>query len=289
MDNKLNIHEILSLIPERKTDSSKHDYGKLLAVTGSTYYRGAAYLSCAGALRSGVGICTLASIEKVVSAVAASLPECTFLPLSETPNGTVSHTTSGHITELSKRYSALLIGCGLSIDDSTRELVKNIVAHAECQLVIDADGLNILSENLDILKHAKKPPVITPHFNEMARLCQTDRNSIAERPMDYALSFARANNCIVVLKSHVTYICTPDGQVAINDGAGNSGLAKGGSGDVLAGMIASFCAQGLSPFNASKCGVYLHGKAADLCAERLSKQAMLPSDILVDLATVFPE
>ena len=272
MDNKLNIHEILSLIPERKTDSSKHDYGKLLAVTGSTYYRGAAYLSCAGALRSGVGICTLASIEKVVSAVAASLPECTFLPLSETPNGTVSHTASGHITELSKRYSALLIGCGLSIDDSTRELVKDI-----------------LSENLDILKHAKKPPVITPHFNEMARLCQTDRNSIAERPMDYALSFARANNCTVVLKSHVTYICTPDGQIAINDGAGNSGLAKGGSGDVLAGMIASFCAQGLSPFNASKCGVYLHGKAADLCAERLSKQAMLPSDILVDLATVFPE
>lgn len=280
MDGILTEQEVLSLLPNRGKETSKHDYGKLLAVCGSTYYRGAASLSCGGALRCGVGILTLASIEKVVACVASSRPECTFLPLAESENGTVAASNSRKIIKDSAKYKTMLIGCGLAIDGDTRSLVKTVVPEVGCQLVIDADGLNIISECPEILKQTKKPAVITPHFGEMARLCGKTREEVAEAPLVTAMRFAEEYNCTVVLKSHITYIATPEGAVAINSQKGNSGLAKGGSGDVLAGMIASFCAQGLDPFCAAKCGVYLHADAADKCAEQLSERAMLPGDLI---------
>lgn len=279
--------EVFSLIPYRQKTSTKHDFGKLFAICGSSFYRGAAYLSCAGALRTGVGICTLASIEKVVSAVASSLPECTFMPVDESTNGTIYAYSFPNINEISKRYTALLIGCGLSIDESTRVIVENTVKEAECQLIIDADGLNILSEKIELLKEAKLPPVITPHFYEMARLCNVSVKAVEKEPERIALDFAKEYNCIVVLKSHKTYVASPDGCLSVNLDRGNQGLAKGGSGDILAGIISSLCAQKISPFDAAKCGVWLHGAAADKCAERLSLQGMLPSDILADLASLF--
>ena len=289
MSGKITKCEVFSLLPVRKQESSKHDYGRLFAVCGSSYYRGAAYLSCASALRCGVGITTLASIEKVISSVSASLPECTFLPLSESVNGTISAYNAQTVLRRSKGGTALLLGCGLAIDDDTRSLVKRVVSEAECQLVLDADALNILSETPEIIKTAKMPPIITPHHGEMARLCGKNREKVADSPIVTALNFAEEYNCYVVLKSHITYIALPDGSLAINDETGNSGLARGGSGDVLAGMISSFCAQGMNPFDAAKCGVYLHGLSADMCAERLSERAMLPSDILTDLSKIFLE
>ena len=281
--------EVFSLLPERKQESSKHDYGRLLAVCGSAYYRGAAYLSCAGALRCGVGIATLASLEKVITTIGANLPECTFLPLIESDNGTISAQNGYTVLKQARSCTALLVGCGLAIDDDTRSLVKRIVDEAECQLVLDADALNILSECPDLLKNAKMPPMITPHYGEMARLCGKSRDEVAAEPIVTALRFAEEYNCYVVLKSHITYIASPDGSLAVNDETGNSGLARGGSGDVLAGMISSFCAQGMKPFDAAKCGVYLHGLSADMCAKRLSERAMLPSDILTDLCKIFLE
>lgn len=289
MAEKITKGEVLSLLPARKRESSKHDYGRLLAVCGSSYYRGAAYLSCASALRCGVGITTLASIEKVITSVSASLPECTFLPLSESINGTISAYNAQTVLRQTKGCTALLLGCGLAIDDDTRSLVKRVVCKAECQLVLDADALNILAETPEIIKSAKMPPVITPHHGEMARLCGKSREKVADSPIVTALNFAEEYNCYVVLKSHITYIASPDGSLAVNDETGNSGLARGGSGDVLAGMIASFCAQGMKPFDAAKCGVYLHGLSADMCAKRLSERAMLPSDILTDLCKIFLE
>ena len=289
MTNVITMQEVNSLLPKRSDYSSKHDYGKLLAICGSSFYRGAAFLSCAGALRSGVGITTLASIEKVISSVSLNLPECTFLPLKESEYGTIDAHSLKNMSELSEKYTAVLIGCGLSIDANTKQLVKNVISDAKCQLVIDADGLNILSESPELIKQAKFPPVLTPHFNEMARLCKTDRINIEKSPLEIALDFSNKYNCYTVLKSHVTYVTSYNGDHAINNQTGNCGLAKGGSGDILAGMIASFCAQNIDPFNASKCGVFLHGKAADLCAERLSKQGMLPSDILTDLSKIFAE
>lgn len=280
---------VFALIPKRKADGTKHDYGKVLALCGSSFYRGAATLSVGGALRCGAGIVTLASTERVINAVASSCPECTFLPLKESENGTVSAENSRSVIKSAGRYSAMLLGCGLYIDNDTRSLVRAIVPEVNTQLIIDADGLNILSECPEILTEAKRPPVITPHFGEMSRLCGVDRHKIEESPLEIAQKFAVEYNCIVVLKSHITYITSPDGKYAINRENGNPGLSRGGSGDVLAGMIASFCAQGLDPFDAAKCGVFLHGYTADKTAKRLSVQGMLPSDLLTDLSSVFKD
>lgn len=289
MSGKITKGEVFSLLPERKRESSKHDYGRLLAVCGSTYYRGAAYFSCASALRCGVGIASLASIEKVITTVGANLAECTFVPLGESVNGTISANNGHTVLRQAKSCTTLLLGCGLAIDDDTRTLVKRIVSDSECQLVLDADALNILSECPELIKSAKMPPIITPHHGEMSRLCGKTRNEVADSPIITAMRFAEEYNCYVVLKSHITYIASPDGSLAVNDETGNSGLARGGSGDVLAGMISSFCAQGMKPFDAAKCGVYLHGLSADMCAKRLSERAMLPSDILTDLCKIFLE
>lgn len=281
--------QAFSLIPKRKQNSSKYDYGRLLAVCGSTFYRGAAYLSCVSALRMGTGIVTLASIEKVIASVSAKLCECTFIPLRESKNGTIEGCASDYIFQLSRNYNSTLLGCGLSIDDDTRTIVKKVIENAQCQLVIDADGLNIASEFPEIFKKAYIPPIITPHFSEMARLCKKTRAEIEATPEKTALDFAKKYSCYVVLKSHITYIASPDGKIAVNNSVGNAGLARGGSGDVLAGMISSLCAQSLSPFDACICGVYLHGLSADRCAKRLSMQTMLPSDILYDLCEIFKE
>ncbi|MBQ6702163.1 MAG: NAD(P)H-hydrate dehydratase [Clostridia bacterium] len=280
---------VFSLIQPRYKYSSKHDYGKLLALCGSAFYRGAAFLSCGGALRCGAGIVTLASTEKVIASVSANAPECTFLPLKESENGTVAAENSRLVIKTAGKYTAMLVGCGLYIDADTRALVKTVIPEVDTQLVIDADGLNILSECPELLKNAKRPPVITPHFGEMARLCGTDRREIEKDPLEFAKKFAEEYNCIVVLKSAVTYIATPDGRIAVNRENGNPGLSRGGSGDVLAGMIASFCAQKMTPFDAAKCGVFLHGYTADKTAERLSVQGMLPSDLLTDLSSVFKD
>ena len=287
--NVIDEEKAYSLVPKRRRQSSKRDYGRLLAVCGSTYYRGAAALCCKAALRMGVGIMTLASTEKVICSVTPTVPECTFLPMIESENGTVSAKNVDRILDMSKKCSSVLIGCGLSLDGDTRELVKAIVTGADCRLIVDADGLNVLSECPNVLKEAREMPVITPHFAEMARLTGKRYEDIANDPEKAAVDFAKEYRCCVVLKSHVTYIAHSDGRVAINSETGNAGLARGGSGDVLAGMIASLCAQGLEPFDAAVCGVYLHGEAADRCADRLSETGMLPSDILTDLCEIFTE
>ena len=289
MPTEITKKDVFSLLPKRGANTSKYDYGRLLCLCGSTCYRGAAALSIEGALRCGAGIVTLASTEKVIAAVASNVAECTFLPLKESGNGTVSAGNLQLLTERSGGYNAMLIGCGLSIDYDVGTVVRSLVGKVKCQLVIDADGLNILSSQPELLKKANMPPIITPHHGEMARLCGKTRQEVDASPAVTALTFAHEYNCYVVLKSNRTVIAAPDGRLAINTNSGNNGLARGGSGDILAGMIASLATQGVSPFDAAKCGVFLHGYAADLCAERLSKRGMLPSDILSDLAGLFED
>ncbi|MBR6682035.1 MAG: NAD(P)H-hydrate dehydratase [Clostridia bacterium] len=278
---------IISKLSKRESNTSKYDYGTLLAVCGSKYYRGAAMLAASAACRCGAGIVCLASTERVISSVVSAIPECTFLPLEESENGTISHRSTLDIIARANKSDAALIGCGLALDDETRQVVQNVITSAECQLVIDADALNVLSENVELLKQARKMPVITPHFGEMARLCKKSRQDVENAPEKTALDFAYRYNCVVVLKSHVTFIATPDGKCFVNTDVGNAGLAKGGSGDVLAGMIASFLAQGKDQTASACCGVYLHGLAADKCADRLSMTSMLPSDVVFEIGSVF--
>ena len=267
------------LTVQKNEFGSKRGNGFLLNVSGSVCFRGAAYLSTYAALRSGAGIVCLASIEKVISAVSASLHECIFLPLEESEYGTISSYESEIIIRNPMRANALLIGCGLSCDDNIRQLVCDIAENIIIPSVFDADALNALSGNAGIFKKMKIKPVITPHYAEMARLCSVEYEKIEKEPLRYATEFAKEYGPTVVLKSYRTLICTPDGKCFFNDKP-NAGLAKGGSGDVLAGIIASLLAQGYSSEDAAKIGVFVHSKAAEKCRKTKSAYTMLPHDLI---------
>ena len=282
---------IFSLLVPRHPESHKGHYGTLTAVCGSVFYRGAASLSTAAALRCGAGIVRLASLPAVIDACAAVNPECIFLPLPEAEAGSISSKAADDILSLlthAKGRQTCLIGCGLSLCPDTEELTFRLIRSLSCPLVLDADALNALSKHPDLLAQASQTPVITPHIGEMARLTGLSVNAITSDLDGTARSFSARYGCVTVLKGHATRVASPDGKLYINT-TGNPGLARGGSGDVLAGMIAAFLAQGLAPWEAAVCGVYLHGLAADRCAARLSQYGMLPHDILIDLCEIFRE
>lgn len=276
------------LVPKRSEKLHKGSFGILLSVCGSARYRGAALLSCEAALRCGVGILRLASTERVCASVAASLPEVTFLPQDEGYDGAVTGFDTDGIFGEFGGITALLCGCGLTSTHGTSRMVHDIIRKSEVQLILDADALNCICHTPWILTKAKMPPIITPHWGEFSRLCGCDIKEISTNAESLALEFAKKHNCIVVLKSHYTLIASPDGEGFVSN-AGNSGLARGGSGDLLAGMIASFAAQGLSPLDAACLGVALHGAAADECAKRIGMVGMLPHDIIYDMINLLKE
>ncbi len=266
---ELTLNDVFDVLPKRAKDSNKGDYGRLLSVVGCKYYRGAAVLSSMGALRTGVGILTVCSTEEVIQAVAAALPEATFLPRDELD-----------ITDIPK-VTAMLCGCGLGKDERVAGLIKA----CPVPMILDADGLNNITV-ADIPKD--RDIIITPHIGEFSRLTEISIPDIKLNPEKYAKAFADKYDLTVVLKDYETVIASPERETAISR-FGNPGLARGGSGDVLAGMIASFRAQGLTNYDAAVCGTVLHGASADRCAERLSMQTMLPHDILTDLTEIFRE
>ncbi len=328
-------------VPMRKQNSHKGTYGKLLCVAGSTRYRGAAALCVEGALRAGCGIVTLASVEPVFASIQPRMPECILFQCTADPSGNISsYMVNSLLNELANDYSALLIGPGLGNTPDTRKLVIGLIENAECQVILDADALNALSnnksDNKTINNHSAdktetydyinkncnvyindnhinpcdfndndtalqskintiiplqkndKPIIITPHPGEMARLCGCSIDDVKKNRELIALNFAKENNCIVVLKEHRTLIASPDGNLWRNT-SGNSGLARGGSGDILAGMTGAFAAQGMDAEYASICAVWLHGYAAERCSQRKSETAMLPHDIFEDLGIIFSE
>ncbi len=297
-------------VPERVQDSHKGTYGKVLCVAGSSRFRGAAALCTEGALRSGCGIVTLATVEPVFASVQPRMPEAILMSCSrsDAPNekgeyfgGIDASEASKLRAELDNGYSALVIGPGMGNTDDTAALTKALVTDTNITAVLDADALNALarrstadpdpiSSNLTALPRAASDGsvIITPHPGELARLCGCTISHIKQSPAEIAVLYAIKNNCIVVLKEHRTIIATPDGHIYRNT-SGNSGLARGGSGDILAGMIGSLAAQGLSAEDAAICGVWLHGRAAERCSARRSQTCMLPHDIFEDLGMMMRE
>ncbi len=274
-----------SLLKQRKNNTSKRDFGTLVCVCGSAYYRGAAALSVKAALRSGVGLCCLASTEKVVASVASKVNECTYLPLEENENGAIASFGAYGVIKRCAKASAALIGPGLSLDADTEKLVCDVVLGTDIPLVLDADALNALAKNPEVLLKAGKRCVITPHFGEAARLCGVSYGDVASDPRKYAEKLYDTFGCCVVLKSFNTYIVSEDGLFVC--GAANSGLAKGGSGDVLAGLIAGLAAQGYSLCDASRLGVYIHSEAGKKAADALTGFSVLPSEITDYFSAVF--
>ena len=268
--------QCFELLPKRAADSHKGCFGKALCVCGCEKYRGAAALSCMGALRSGAGLVTLAAEERIIQSVASRILEATFIPLPDNET----------LFAAAKKADVCLTGCGFEQNEKSAALVKSVIEHAGGAVVLDAGGLCAFAVSPQSLLPFAGRTIITPHAGEMARLADTDISDVIEHGALIAREYAAASGAVVVLKGHRTIVAAPDGE-AYKNHTGNAGLARGGSGDVLAGIIAGLCAQGLKLFDAARCAVYLHGAAADLCAERLSMQGMLPEDILHDIHTLF--
>lgn len=283
----LDSNEIRAMLPKRKPVSNKGTYGHALCVCGSMRMTGAAYLSVSGALRTGAGLVTAAFPQSAYPAIASKLTEPLLLPLEPNFEGTFAFSAMADIIEASKRSNAVLIGCGIGFNKDTTTLVHNLIKEIKSPMIIDADGINALSTNIDILKEAQAPIILTPHPGEMSRLCGRSVAEIIANPVAIAYEFARKHGVTVVLKTSNTVVCNPTASGVYINTTGNAGLARGGSGDLLAGMIVSLLAQGMTPFTAAVCAVHLHGLAADNVAEKTSMRGMLPSDVLNNLPELF--
>lgn len=271
-------------VAPRPDDAHKGTMGTLLSICGSYGMAGAGILSGTAALRSGLGLLKCALPKSIYPILAARLPESVYLPLEENPDGRMSALNLPYLLE--QKSDAVLLGCGLSVCDDTKAIVEGFIRGCEKPMVLDADALNCISDNSAILKDAKSPVIITPHPMEMARLCGVTAYEINKDREKTAREFAARYGVITVLKGAGTIIASPDGKARINM-TGNSGMATGGSGDVLAGICASLLAQGKSPFDCACTSVYLHGLAGDFAAKRLGKISMLPSDIIDELPNAF--
>ena len=239
------------------------------------------------AVNSGVGLIRCVFPDAAYSAIASKLTEPLTIPLKSTPEGFLSFRNVEYISRLMDDSTAILLGCGLGFSEDTVKLTEFIIKNAKIPVIIDADGINALSTNINILKEAQAPIILTPHPGEMSRLCGKSIAEIISNPVSVAYEFAQAHGVTVVLKGANTVVCgTEENEIYINS-TGNAGLARGGSGDLLSGMVVSLLAQGMKPFDAAVCAVYLHGLAADEVAEKTSMRGMLPSDILKALPEFF--
>lgn len=275
-------------IPKRQEDSNKGDYGKLLNIGGCSHMTGAVILSTLSSMRCGIGLVKVAAPQPAIPAVAAHILECIYSPMPVSDSGSISIDGVEQLRTEMSWASAGLIGCGLSVCDDTRLLVEEVISSFGKPLIIDADGLNCVAENPAMLRKALAPVIVTPHIKEMSRLTGLSVEVIKNRRFDVAAQFAEKYGVTVVLKDSNTVIATPKRELFINSN-GNSGLAKGGSGDVLAGMIASFLAQGASPLAAAVAGVFLHAEAGDMAAQTFTPYSMLSSDVIESIPFVLKQ
>lgn len=263
-----------SVIPIRPRDAHKGDFGKVLLVCGSVGYVGAAVMAAKSALRTGSGLVFLAVPDRIydIAAVKCS-DEIMVLPFESDENGRFSANALPLIRSKLEQCDACLIGPGLGQSDGLYELVRALIGASKIPLVIDADGINLISRNIDILRGAVCPIVLTPHAREFERLGGDREGWIS------AKSFARQNGVTLVLKGHRTVTASPGGHVYVNT-TGNPGMATGGSGDVLAGMIVSLIGQKLELERAVPAAVWLHGKAGDVGARKLGEYGLTPTDLI---------
>ena len=270
---ELNHESVLSLLPDRDPFAHKGKFGKILLLCGSRGYTGAAALAARGALRCGAGLVFLGVPESIYMIEAIKLNEPVVFPLPDR-EGTFSPEAVPEILEWLKKVDAVLVGPGLGQSKGAFAAVKWVLQSFKGPVVVDADGINNLSRHKDILRDRQAPTILTPHDGEFARL----GGVIGADRRESAAALARDFGAIVLLKGHETVIT--DGERCYVNHTGNPGMAVGGSGDVLAGMIVSLLGQGLQPLEAAACGAWLHGAAGDLCAAEIGQYGMLPSDLV---------
>lgn len=264
---------VLAKLPDRDPRGHKGDYGRLLLLCGSRGYTGAAALAAMGALRCGAGLVFLGVPESIYAIEAVKLTEPVVFPLLDR-EGMFAAEAAEQIKERLGRMDAVLIGPGLGQSEGTLAVLRCVLNSFSGPVIVDADGINLLSQHKDLLRGRTGITILTPHEGEAARLLG---RAVTDRQTD-ALLLARELGAILVLKGHQTLIT--DGEVVFCNPTGNPGMAVGGSGDVLAGMIAGLFGQKLSALDAAACAVWLHGAAGDLCAREMGQYAMLPTDYL---------
>jgi len=273
---ELDHEKVLSLLPDRDPWGHKGTFGKVLLLCGSRGFTGAAYLAAMGALRSGAGLTFLGVPESIYAIEAVKLNEPVVFPLPD-QDGKLSADAIPEILCRLPQMDAVLIGPGLGQSDGTFAAVKAVLEKAQCPVVLDADGINVMAGHKDIVRGRTAPTILTPHDGEFARIW----GQVGENRVESAMAAARDLNCILLLKGHET--CSTDGVHCYRNHTGNPGMAVGGSGDVLSGIIVSLLGQGIAPLEAAAMAAWLHGAAGDLCAREMGQYGMLPTDMLLTL------
>lgn len=272
-------------IPKRAKNSHKGTFGKALAFVGSDGMAGAAILSGSAILKSGAGMATVASSDTLIPSLAHHFPSVMTYPIP-TADGKLCDNAAELILKKSSGMNSMLIGCGLGMTEDAKSTVTSLIKNIKIPTVIDADGLNIISENIDILKEKKADLLLTPHILEFSRLSGYTVDEIRKDPYNLAKEFAKKHSVTVILKDAVTVIADPSGKTAVSP-ADNSGMATAGSGDVLAGIATSLLSQGIAPFKAAKLAVYIHSAAGRFAADALGEYGMTSTDILKSVPTAF--
>ena len=280
--------QIRQLLPVRPRFSHKGDFGRVLLVCGSVGFTGAAALAARAALRTGAGLITVATPRQVWPIVAAKLDEPMVMPMAEDKAGRLSLQAAPALAQLLAKADACLIGPGLGRSEELDALVAALVDEARCPVVLDADGINAMAGHIDRLREAACPLILTPHDGEFLRLSPgaalppADFDTRADR----AMMLARRLGAVVLLKGYRTAIT--DGKRLYRNETGNPGMATGGSGDVLAGMLVSLLGQGLAPLEAAAAAAWLHGAAGDRCAAERGEYGMTPSDLIDAASRLLP-
>jgi ADP-dependent NAD(P)H-hydrate dehydratase / NAD(P)H-hydrate epimerase len=285
--NVITARDIAHLIGPRPAESNKGNYGHVLVVGGSLGKAGAAAMAGMAVLRSGAGLSTVATPKSVLGTVSGFHPELMTEPLAETDAGTISTSARDRIEELAKGKTVLAIGPGVSRESQTAEMVRSLVARLRLPMVVDADGLNAFEGRTGELKGKGRTLAITPHPGEMARLAGCTIADVQKDRRGVARKFAREHELVVVLKGHRTLVVSPDGEAWVNT-TGNPGMATGGTGDILTGMVAGMIAQHpTDAFVAVLAAVHLHGLAGDVMRDRVGEHSLVATDLLQGLPEAF--
>ncbi len=272
--------DLHKLLPNRPDYSFKGTFGKLLIIAGSENYIGAAAVCSRAALRTGCGIVNLAAPMRVIQAIAGQAPECVYTPLPATDDGCIGKSALPILAELIKSHDAIVVGCGLGQNESTKKLIKGLIKKVEKPLVVDADGINLLAKNIDVLREKNCEMILTPHIGELGRLAgMSAKEALASR---YDICRWLTDSYGVTLHSKDTTTLTFSGSEAWVTNFGCSALAKGGSGDMLTGIIGSMLAQGCTPAEACMLGSYIMGRTAEMLCEGCSPAAITATDIIAE-------
>lgn len=277
--------DVAAMLPRRLVDCHKKSCGRVLVVGGSQGMSGSVCMVGEAALRSGAGMVELAVPASLVPIVETKITETVTIPLSETFARSVDSMAVDAVLDLLSEFDILVLGPGLSLNDSTAEFVHEVVASSALPLVLDADGLNAMVGHTDAVALRRAPTVLTPHPGEMARLAGAAIADVQHDRPGFVRSASRDLKAVTVLKGAVTLVS--DGELMAVNPTGNPGMATMGSGDVLTGVIAGLMAQGVEPFAAAQAGVWIHGAAGDLAARELSEYGVIAGDILARLPRVF--